>query len=87
MADEPQVGQRHEDMESKRESLPHYYFPLKGLAMLLQETRGQVKTIVMEHFDGILFQNSGPANKQRTYQSIRHNSVLDWIVHKHGTCM
>jgi hypothetical protein len=38
-------------------------FSLKGLEILHQERRGQVKTIVMEHFKGILFYKSGPANK------------------------
>jgi hypothetical protein len=33
-------------------------FYLKGLGMLYQERRGQVKTIVMEHFNGILFHKS-----------------------------
>jgi hypothetical protein len=28
-----------------------------------------VKTIIMEHFNGILFHKSGPANKQHTNQS------------------
>jgi hypothetical protein len=45
-------------------------FSLKGLEILHQERRGQVKTIVMEHFNGILFHKSGPANKQHTNQSI-----------------
>jgi len=39
-------------------------FFLTGLEVLHQERRGQVETIVMEHFDGILFPKSGPANKQ-----------------------
>ena len=30
------------------------------LEIVHQERRGQVKTIVMEHFDGILFHKSGP---------------------------
>jgi hypothetical protein len=30
-------------------------FSLKGLEILHQERRGQVKTIAMEHFNGILF--------------------------------
>jgi hypothetical protein len=41
-------------------------FSMKGLEILHQERRGQVKTIVMEHFNGILFQKSGPGNKQHT---------------------
>jgi hypothetical protein len=39
--------------------------------ILHQERRGQVKTIVMEHFNGILFHKSRPANKQHTNQSIK----------------
>ena len=48
-------------------------FSLKGLEILHQERRGQdlVKTIIMEYFNGILFHNSGPANKQHTNQSIQ----------------
>ena len=34
--------------------------------ILHQEKRGQVKTIVMEHFNGIVLHKSGPANKQHT---------------------
>ena len=41
-------------------------FSLKRLAIVHQERRGQVKTIVMKHFNGILFHKSGPANKQHT---------------------
>jgi hypothetical protein len=39
-------------------------FSLKGLEILHGGRRGQVKTIVMEHFNSILFHMSGPANKQ-----------------------
>jgi hypothetical protein len=38
-------------------------FSLKRLEIVYQERRGQVKSIVMEHFNGILFHKSGPANK------------------------
>ena len=41
-------------------------FSLKGLEILHQERRGQMKTIVMEHFNGILFHKSGLAYKQHT---------------------
>ena len=41
-----------------------------GHDILHQERRGQVKTIVMEHFYGILFHKSGLANKQHTNQPI-----------------
>ena len=45
-------------------------FSLKGLEILHQERRGQVKTMAKEHFKSIIFHRSGPANKQHTYQSI-----------------
>jgi hypothetical protein len=45
-------------------------FSLKGFESLHQLRRGQVKTMVMEHFNSTLFHKSGPANKQNTYQSI-----------------
>ena len=45
-------------------------FSLKRLEILHQERRVQVKTIVMEHFNGILFHKSGPANKQHINQLI-----------------
>jgi hypothetical protein len=38
-------------------------FSLKGLEIFHQERRGQVETIVTEHFNGILIHKSGPANK------------------------
>jgi hypothetical protein len=66
--DEPQVGQRHEDVERNWEYY-HIVISLKGLEILHQERRGQLKTIVMDHFNGILFHKSGPANKQHTNQS------------------
>ena len=37
----------------------------------LEESKRPLKTIVMEHFNGILFHKSGPANKQHTNQSIQ----------------
>jgi hypothetical protein len=50
-------------------------FSLKGLEILHQERIGQVKTIVMEHFNGILFHKSRPANKQHTNQSINQSML------------
>ena len=44
-------------------------FSLKGLDILHQERRGKEKTIVLEHFNGILFHKSRHANKQHTNQS------------------
>ena len=44
-----------------------------------------MKTIVIEHFNGILFHKSGPANKQHTNQptnEIQHNMLLD----KYASC-
>ena len=58
-ADEPQVDQRHEDVERKRNSLPHYYFIWKEF--LHQERRGQVNTTVMGDLTSILFHMSRPA--------------------------
>ena len=48
-------------------------FSLKGLEILYTETRGEVHTILMEHLKNILFQKSGPANKQYTNQSINQS--------------
>ena len=45
-------------------------FYLKGLGILHQVRIGQVKIMVMEHLNGILFHKSGPANKQHAYQWI-----------------
>ena len=38
-----------------------------------QERRGQVKTMVMKHYNGILFQKTETVNKQHTNQSINMN--------------
>ena len=43
-------------------------FSLKIPKLVRQERREQVKTIVMEHFNAILFHKSGPTNKQHTNQ-------------------
>ena len=51
-------------MERKRELL----FSLKILEIVHQERRGQVKTKVMEHFNGILFHKSGPGNTDDAVQ-------------------
>ena len=66
--DETQVGKRHEDVERKKTTTLSFF--LKGLEILHQERRGQVKTIVMKHFKDILLHKSGPANKQHINQSI-----------------
>ena len=39
-----------------------------NISLKRHERRGPVKTIVMEHFNSILFYKSGPANKQYTIQ-------------------
>ena len=51
-------------------------FSLKGLEILNEERRGQVKTIVMEHFNSILFCISGPANQELTNQSSINSSSI-----------
>ena len=48
-------------------------FSPKGLELLQQKRRGQVKTIVMEHFNGILFHKFGPANEQHTSHSLKYD--------------
>ena len=45
--DEPQVGQRREDIERQR-GYYHLIISLKGLEIFHQERRGQVNTVVME---------------------------------------
>ena len=65
MGDYPLKRMNHEQangMKKETGILP------KGLEILHQERRGQMKTIIMEHFNGILFHKSGPANKQHTNQ-------------------
>ena len=56
-------------------------FSLKELVFLHQERRGQVKTIVMGHFNDILFHESGPANKQHTIQPTNQVTILDACAH------
>ena len=43
-------------------------FPLKDLKLYMKKEEDKWKTLVMEHFNGILFHKSGPANKQHTNQ-------------------
>ena len=45
-------------------------FYLKGLEILLQGRRGQVNTIVIEHFKRFSFLESRPAKKQHVYHII-----------------
>ena len=56
-------------------TLPHYFFPESPWIFFYQERRRRVKTIVMEHFNGILFHKSGPANKHHIYQLIFTDSL------------
>ena len=83
-ADEPHNGQRHKNVEGNG-NITALSFSLKGLEILYQERRGQVKTIVMEHFNGILFQKSGPANKQHSNQSINQGENCYEIVESYKT--
>ena len=55
-ANKPQVGQRHKDVKGKRKYYQIFIF-LKGLQILHQERKGQVKTIVMEYFNTILYKS------------------------------
>ena len=59
-------------------------FSLKGLEIVHQERRGQVKTIVMEHFNGILFHKSEPANKQH-YQPTKQTKVVVYRIKFNNT--
>ena len=59
-------------------------FTPKRLEIVHQERRGQVETIVKEHFNSILFHKSGHANKHHTIQPpdeceycVQYNKVLD----------
>ena len=67
--DEPQVGQRHEDVESKREYYHIIIFPERTWNFTSRKKKSV--TVIMEHFNGILFHKSRPGNKQYTIQSIK----------------
>ena len=56
-------------------------FDLKGLEIVHQERRGQVKTIVMEYLNGILFHKSRPVNKQHTNQPPQSPSIISFEVY------
>ena len=72
----------HEDVKRKREYYQIIIF-LKGLGILHQERRGQVKAIVMDHFNGIFFHKSGSANRQHTNHSISQTvSLLDFMIQR-----
>jgi hypothetical protein len=66
--DEPQFGQRTENVERKQE---YYRIIFKiGLEILHQEERGQMNTVMIGHFNRILFHKSELAHKHHFYQSI-----------------
>jgi hypothetical protein len=50
-------------------------FSLKGIEILHHQRRGEVKTMVMEQFNGILFHKSGPANKHHTNQPTAYSTL------------
>ena len=58
-------------------------FSLKGLKILHKKRKEQVKAIVMEHFNGILFHKCGPGNKQHTNH--HHHQVLGIRVPRVGS--
>ena len=56
--------QSGKENEGKKEwTIILHYFPSTDLKFYINK---EVKTIVMEHFNGTLFHKSGPANKQHT---------------------
>ena len=59
------MNQRHEDVERKQDYY-HISIFFESTRNFTSRGRGQVKTIVMEHFNGILSQKSGSANNQHT---------------------
>ena len=62
-------------------NIPTPLFSLKRLEIVNQERRGQVKTIVIEHFNGILYHMSEPTNKQQTnYLQITY--LICWFENK-----
>ena len=63
--DEPQFGQRTENVERKQE---YYRIIFKiGLEILHQEERGQMNTVMIGHFNRILFHKSELAHKHHFY--------------------
>jgi hypothetical protein len=63
-------------MWKRKRNITIVLFYLKELEILHHERRGQVKTIVLEHFTSMIFHKSGPPNKPHTYQSVRLYSPL-----------
>ena len=62
-------------------------FSLRGLVILHQERRGQVKTIVMEHFSGNLVHKSGSAElsdfREAVHRSLAIYLTVNWNLGKH----
>ena len=54
-------------------------FSFKGFEILHQERGEQVKTIVIEHFNSIIFHKQGPIKKQHTNQSINQSINQSFI--------
>ena len=67
--DEPQVDQQYEDVE-------FYHITICPEECLHQERSEHVNTIVIEHFNSILFQKSETTNKQHTDQSIKLKCIV-----------
>ena len=57
-----EVSKRHEDVERKREHYHIIIFPRRPYNFIFKK-REQVKVIVMEQLNSIVFHKSGPANK------------------------
>ena len=65
--DESQVSQWCKEVERNTITL---LFSLNGLKILYQQRSGQVKTIVIKHFNAILFHNPLLLKNQHNNQSI-----------------
>ena len=74
-AEEPEIGHWYEDMGGKRENDHIIIFPEKVWNFTLGKKR-TLNTIVIDHFNSILFHKSGTANQQHTYQSIGRNKII-----------
>ena len=80
MRNYPRRRMNHMEMWKGNGNTTTLLFSLKKLEIVHQEKRRQVKTIVMEHFNGILFHKSGPAIKQHTnHQSLIAPGQLKWM--------
>ena len=77
--DEPQVSQRHEDLETNGKTTT-LLFSLKELEILHQERREQVNFILIEHFKSTLFHKPRLACKQHTYQSVNGTFMALFLI-------